>query len=497
MPAKFTHLSFPRESHFTSQLCPECFKIDFDTIFSNTGVFESQINPFSLNHSGLVHIEVDDAFKVPFEQEAERMKKETKSRRRGEGRLVTDLGSRLSKTSPCPLCRFFWYCSPQEATPRPAEYELHAYCQRLTRCLGTSKTKGEGKDEEGRYYVFLSVLLKAEWIDQADIKWKFNLPCLIAPAAPRDAQFPNGCNTHLWGRETSQLANTTLARDWYRTCKSTHEHCQRRSHDSVPEFRGFRLIDCLVNPPVVDTHSWKEEYVALSYVWGIPAVDSHAPGLWPKTVLDAMAVTRELGLRYLWVDKYCIDQGDEEDKALQISHISLIYETAEVTIVATTGETVSSGLAGVHGSMRGAAVKVEISDSMTLVSAHREPNLAIAVSPWATRGWTYQEGLFARRRLYFNDSQMFWQCPGFSAEESFQFPYSRILHGILRFWDDIPSPGWLKTDIGEQARRSILYDCQNHIHEYSKRYFTFDTDVIIAFRSLSSYFCSLSEGDVR
>jgi hypothetical protein len=33
----------------------------------------------------------------------------------------------------------------------------------------------------------------------------------------------------------------------------------------------------------------------------------------PKTFLDAIVVTKALGLRYLWIDSLCIIQDDEDD----------------------------------------------------------------------------------------------------------------------------------------------------------------------------------------
>jgi hypothetical protein len=57
-------------------------------------------------------------------------------------------------------------------------------------------------------------------------------------------------------------------------------------------------------------------YAALSYVWGGGRRDDGDPivkarssrlvlKLLPRVVLDAIAVTNNLNLRYLWVDKYC------------------------------------------------------------------------------------------------------------------------------------------------------------------------------------------------
>jgi Heterokaryon incompatibility protein (HET) len=49
---------------------------------------------------------------------------------------------------------------------------------------------------------------------------------------------------------------------------------------------------------------------------------------------DAVRVTKTLGLRYLWIDRLCIVQDDEEDWARESSQMCNIYEGAVLTISA-------------------------------------------------------------------------------------------------------------------------------------------------------------------
>ena len=50
------------------------------------------------------------------------------------------------------------------------------------------------------------------------------------------------------------------------------------------------------------------------------------------SIQSTIRVVRKLGRKYLWVDKYCINQNDEADKQMMLRNIDLIYENAEVTI---------------------------------------------------------------------------------------------------------------------------------------------------------------------
>jgi hypothetical protein len=55
--------------------------------------------------------------------------------------------------------------------------------------------------------------------------------------------------------------------------------------------------------------------------------------------LDAITITKRLGLQFLWVDKLCIDQDNPQTKPQQSSRMDEIYYFAENTTTATTERT--------------------------------------------------------------------------------------------------------------------------------------------------------------
>ncbi|KAF7371096.1 HET-domain-containing protein [Mycena sanguinolenta] len=109
--------------------------------------------------------------------------------------------------------------------------------------------------------------------------------------------------------------------------------------------------DCI--PPQTDERAF---YAALSYVWGEDQphkTTSHNIGMYtavgldaahiPQTILDAIAVVKALGLRFLWVDAYCIIQDDTKDKQKEIARMRSIYRDAHVTLIAANAPRVSAG----------------------------------------------------------------------------------------------------------------------------------------------------------
>ncbi len=68
----------------------------------------------------------------------------------------------------------------------------------------------------------------------------------------------------------------------------------------------------------------------------------------PRTLRDAVAATREMGLRYLWVDSLCIVQGDDRrakaDWATEVLRMDGVYSNASLTISAAASSSSAGAL---------------------------------------------------------------------------------------------------------------------------------------------------------
>lgn len=202
-------------------------------------------------------------------------------------------------------------------------------------------------------------------------------------------------------------------------CRGSHGEACRPPNNVRP--KSFQLIDCktrkLISAP---KHGYK--YAALSYVRG-PAQDNESsakdPGFAP-TILDSIDVCLKLDLDYLWIDKYCINQSDPDDKRYQISQMGLIYSNATITIIAAAGTDPSYGLPGVGSTSRHPHPSLSIGQ-FRILSTLPPSDRSINRPKWATRGWTYQEHMLARRKLIFTDDQILFECRGMSCVESKPF----------------------------------------------------------------------------
>ena len=105
----------------------------------------------------------------------------------------------------------------------------------------------------------------------------------------------------------------------------------------------------------------------------------------PKTIRDAINLTRQIGLDYLWVDALCILQDDREDQARQIKHMGHIYETSILTIQARCGEDASYGLPGVEPGTRNVNQILGIAGKGVVCNMLADNEYVPSV--WETRAW--------------------------------------------------------------------------------------------------------------
>ena len=199
-----------------------------------------------------------------------------------------------------------------------------------------------------------------------------------------------------------------------------------------------------------------------------------------------MIVTLELGWQYLWVDRYCIDQNDEE-KHFQINQMDKVYLCAVITIVAAASDGANYRLPGVSNTLRRAQPYAVVRGKL-LASTMPSSHVAIGGSRWATRGWTYQEAALSKKRLVFTDDQVFFECKGMSCSESHSVPPA-LLHGkkLETGCRSSIRRGFFET-YGDRKYGSIRYRFWTEIERYTARELSYETDSLNAFMGVANYY---------
>ncbi|PPQ71058.1 hypothetical protein CVT26_011460, partial [Gymnopilus dilepis] len=299
----------------------------------------------------------------------------------------------------------------------------------------------------------------------------------------------------------------SMVRNWLTMCRAGHgDFCNQSGmlnheiSDPVAEIPSFRLIDVVENCIVPAPHNCT--YVALSYVWGNIDPESilrllkanlgelEQPGSltrkenydkMPKTIQDALRVVRELHLRYLWTDSLCIiqdDDGDHGSKYEAIAKMDLVYGASYITLVAAAGTDANAGLPGVNPGTRGLPQPVEeLAPGFRLAFKARSEDY-VRSSVYYTRGWTYQEQMFLKRKLTFVGGQIDFGCRkgggGWREDVVFEDQYSKD-HAITGVSDKDPN------DVGH---------FEGLISTYSGLSLKYHTDIYNAFAGVTRYFRS-------
>ncbi|KAF7441178.1 hypothetical protein PC9H_001527 [Pleurotus ostreatus] len=228
------------------------------------------------------------------------------------------------------------------------------------------------------------------------------------------------------GRRVGDVVAIDLVKKWLNLCVAHHHDvCEevwwRDRDEELPS--SVRMID--VKKMAIVPYSPRSRYVALSYVWGGVGAEYQSmrdnisqrmtPGgldesILPATIVDAIELCRRLGERYLWVDALCIIQDSAADKAVQIGVMELIYGGSFVTVFAIGGHNAHAGLPGLRKGTRTRHQRIERIQNLRLSVPLTTLASVLAQSVWGTRGWTYQEVMLSRRRLFFTDEQVYFEC---------------------------------------------------------------------------------------
>ncbi|KAJ5999369.1 hypothetical protein N7451_007179 [Penicillium sp. IBT 35674x] len=268
--------------------------------------------------------------------------------------------------------------------------------------------------------------------------------------------------------------------------------------------REFRLVD--VHSLKIVQAPDKGSYVALSYVWGanyhwlryttdnraLLEEDSgilRAYSKLPKTIRDAIVLTRQMKQQYLWVDSLCVLQDDLDDKIKQIPLLHTIYKNANLVIVAAYGCDANAGLPGVEPHrfpLRTVRRREHVHDKVRLLSGCDRAENYIRTTVWWSRGWTYQEFEMSRMQLILAPAQAYLRCRcGSESDETIALDI---------FNQDDEDMGSIPEQLHKSEFQLLRYtefplwnDFAIRVREYSKRQLSAAEDILDAFSAIIQY----------
>lgn len=272
-----------------------------------------------------------------------------------------------------------------------------------------------------------------------------NSPCYSHVTLFCDPGTP--ADTVLHGRYIAPDRNPTghvaEAKRWLEICRTRHSLCNKSFQITQVSQMPKRLIytgtgDKTSPPRIILSSSLKtpQPYIALSYCWGVGARqsielrDANLASLFKvlpesqlsKTHAESLALTRALGVSYLWADSLCIIQGNAADWESESKRMASVYSGALLTIIASRSP--DSRLGYVSNTAISALAKpvpmnfgpnpFESSPSggggKSLGTVHLSLTRSAAPGPVDSRAWCYQEAVLSTRSLRFCTEQVMYRC---------------------------------------------------------------------------------------
>jgi hypothetical protein len=255
-----------------------------------------------------------------------------------------------------------------------------------------------------------------------------------------------------------------------------------------------------INQPIriVDTQGKKFQYATLSHCWGTGPTLATTKANWqkisgnipfealPALFQDAIIITRQLGLRYIWIDSLCIIQDSTRDWESESAKMGGIYEGSYVTIAASAcGDSATRCLVD-----REKPLKLRYQNSRKEEFAIRARKLedhhpdvseakpARPFGPLTTRAWVLQEHVLSTRTLHYTATELLFEC-----RTSFRCECTRPRKPYPTTPSLIPKA---IASIGKDEGVAVWEAWQHIVGQYSNRNLTVPSDKLPAISGIAS-----------
>ncbi|KAI0405188.1 heterokaryon incompatibility protein-domain-containing protein [Xylaria palmicola] len=311
---------------------------------------------------------------------------------------------------------------------------------------------------------------------------------------------------------TGHNSTALVAKHWLTTCLRNHKNCAKPSLGGWKPSRLLDISEDKVRLVRGDTEEvQKQHYATLSHCWGnhefdvltAASMSQYTKGVnmkeFSRTFQETITTVRRLGIRYLWIDSYCIIQGSDAeaiaDWEYESSTMGKVYSNSLLNIGALDSTDPTQGL---FRSRSRTARKSRLLWSPTRQDKPRNFYITqtyggidmafyyFKSSSLMRRGWVIQECVLAPRMLSFG-SEVFWQCSQAAACE--QYPdtdlpaYSRL----------IGHPFWVLGYLSDSHKDSgidVTYQWLSALNTYCRSKLTYpDKDLFAAIDGIGTVLC--------
>lgn len=322
-------------------------------------------------------------------------------------------------------------------------------------------------------------------------------------------------------------ASLAVARSWYQRCLN-HATCRNWRKDT--RVLPTRLIQIRrpdsqtsdLSARIYETKGLPNStpYATLSHCWGKSVIfkllEKNFKDLslaipidqLPKVFQDAIYVSFELGISYLWIDSLCIIQDSKADWTHEAKRMGDVYLHGEFNIAATGYEDGLSGLFSerkalpiVHPSL--CVDLVQVDKKLKKKTAYKGVYIRldsneffqqITGSPLLERAWVAQERVLSAAIIHYTPGKIWWECNREIFSEAItESPY---LNGRL-IWNGTEGSGRERIrSLSAKSKREEIYSFWNtFISSYSYCAMTYNRDRFPAVTGIARILAELIDDD--
>ena len=228
-----------------------------------------------------------------------------------------------------------------------------------------------------------------------------------------------------------------LATHWFENCRENHQKCNARLNSGWYPRRLLDVSESKLRLIVTSERRPDGPYATMSHCWGrdkfliltAENMEDFVSGIPLSSFLqsfrDAITVVRYLGLRYIWIDSYCIVQDSESgshkaEKLLDIAQMRSVYTNSILNIGSSHAD---SPHGGCFSSRQKHAPTPEYftlpgpsgqQDSRKFhLYTHADANLdtsRLMIHQLFQRAWVFQERILSPRMLHFGRGHLYYEC---------------------------------------------------------------------------------------
>jgi hypothetical protein len=307
---------------------------------------------------------------------------------------------------------------------------------------------------------------------------------------------------------TESVWHNQIARNWLSTCQRWHHRC---TGQPISTIKPSRLLELSSSERQISLRLRSAQelteiplsYCTLSHCWGrrqpvrltrglLRSFQHHIPfETLPKTFADAIQITLNLGLSYLWIDSLCICQDDQDDWLAESAKMGDIYSNATCNIAAlaakddhegcyTMGPTLASST--LYFSTRG---KRYMTSKLSDMESRDE---TFGKGPLGKRGWVFQELVLSPRTIYYGAGRILWDCITDEADEAqtmeARLCYTQTAPGYKSAFAHFRNTGTEPFSYSDESLRDSLWN--RVVEQYTSTELTYESDRWLAVSGLAT-----------